>query len=307
MRLQKMQQKLAEIAEIPRILSSTLATVSETFDKLTIAAINEQHHLLGPTDEEEPLEGSDENDSFIEQPEVNKLFQRKLSYDEDFHDFELRERSKLIKSLNPLLFVMGEDEEKVERAEVDTESTDDDNKLSLKEGEEFDAKKTYNSLKQEIIQSSEFQAKYASRDQLTPESDYNSDENQDEKQNSDNDFAVKDKESEQEEGQRWEMTFGGKEPEVVANNDVYLTTNFTWRPKNTATPSSKTESLKRKSLNVDVNVEETITAPVSPIPIEEEIDKRSKKFEQIDKNVMDKELTPTSSLSYSKGEKVSTN
>uniref|UniRef100_A0A1A9X4U2 Uncharacterized protein n=1 Tax=Glossina brevipalpis TaxID=37001 RepID=A0A1A9X4U2_9MUSC len=51
-----MQRKLSEIAEIPKILSSTLATVSETFDKLT---------------------------------NVTQQQKRKFSYDEDAYDYEL--------------------------------------------------------------------------------------------------------------------------------------------------------------------------------------------------------------------------
>ncbi|XP_004536001.2 transcription initiation factor TFIID subunit 11 isoform X2 [Ceratitis capitata] len=56
-RLREMQRKLSEIAEIPKILSSTLATVSQTFEKLNPSELKQQY--------------------------------RKHSYDEDALDYEL--------------------------------------------------------------------------------------------------------------------------------------------------------------------------------------------------------------------------
>ncbi|XP_030368867.1 uncharacterized protein LOC115619971, partial [Scaptodrosophila lebanonensis] len=59
-RLLEMQRKLSQIAEIPKILSSTLATVSQTFDKLTATEL-----------------------------EAAAYVRRKCSYDEDVIDYEL--------------------------------------------------------------------------------------------------------------------------------------------------------------------------------------------------------------------------
>uniref|UniRef100_A0A1I8Q0V8 Uncharacterized protein n=1 Tax=Stomoxys calcitrans TaxID=35570 RepID=A0A1I8Q0V8_STOCA len=63
-----MQRKLSEIAEIPKILSSTLATVSQTFEKLQLNGVVPKPNYL-----------------------TNELYQqkRKLSYDEDAYDYEL--------------------------------------------------------------------------------------------------------------------------------------------------------------------------------------------------------------------------
>ncbi|XP_017001154.2 histone-lysine N-methyltransferase SETD1B isoform X3 [Drosophila takahashii] len=63
MRLLEMQRKLSAIAEIPKILCSTLATVSQSFGRLSDSELDE--------DEE-------------------AYVQRKFSYDEDALDFELR-------------------------------------------------------------------------------------------------------------------------------------------------------------------------------------------------------------------------
>jgi len=63
MRLLEMQRKLSAIAEIPRILCSTLATVSQSFGRMSDSEVDE--------DEE-------------------AYVQRKFSYDEDALDFELR-------------------------------------------------------------------------------------------------------------------------------------------------------------------------------------------------------------------------
>ncbi|XP_054741035.1 clumping factor A isoform X1 [Anastrepha obliqua] len=60
-RLREMQRKLSEIAEIPKILSSTLATVSQTFEKLKPADLQQQQCQQ----------------------------HRKHSYDEDALDYEL--------------------------------------------------------------------------------------------------------------------------------------------------------------------------------------------------------------------------
>ncbi|XP_075166285.1 uncharacterized protein LOC142238502 isoform X1 [Haematobia irritans] len=69
-RLRAMQRKLSEIAEIPKILSSTLATVSETFEKL---------HLNGG--------GITPNSTYPSNEQYQQ--KRKFSYDEDAYDYEL--------------------------------------------------------------------------------------------------------------------------------------------------------------------------------------------------------------------------
>ncbi|XP_017132015.2 uncharacterized protein LOC108149125 isoform X3 [Drosophila elegans] len=68
MRLLEMQRKLSAIAEIPKILCSTLATVSQSFGRMS---------------ESEVDEGEDEDEE--------AYVQRKFSYDEDALDFELRD------------------------------------------------------------------------------------------------------------------------------------------------------------------------------------------------------------------------
>ncbi|KRJ99346.1 uncharacterized protein LOC6529974 isoform X2 [Drosophila yakuba] len=67
MRLLEMQRKLSAIAEIPKILCSTLATVSQNFGRMSESEVDEDE------DEEETA-----------------YVQRKFSYDEDALDFELR-------------------------------------------------------------------------------------------------------------------------------------------------------------------------------------------------------------------------
>ncbi|KAH8401457.1 hypothetical protein KR009_005547 [Drosophila setifemur] len=66
MRLLEMQRKLSAIAEIPKILSSTLATVSQSFGRLDEEEIDEEAYV-----------------------------QRKFSYDEDALDYELRDEERL--------------------------------------------------------------------------------------------------------------------------------------------------------------------------------------------------------------------
>ncbi|XP_039482535.1 uncharacterized protein LOC120445937 isoform X1 [Drosophila santomea] len=63
MRLLEMQRKLSAIAEIPKILCSTLATVSQNFGRMSESEVDE------------------EEEAYV---------QRKFSYDEDALDFELR-------------------------------------------------------------------------------------------------------------------------------------------------------------------------------------------------------------------------
>ncbi|XP_065368902.1 RNA polymerase-associated protein LEO1-like, partial [Calliphora vicina] len=84
-RLQDLQRKLSEIAEIPKILSSTLATVSQTFDKLTttlpppIAPTHCRHHFPSGNEYCPHFYGNEQR--------------RKLSYDEDVYDFELSDEA----------------------------------------------------------------------------------------------------------------------------------------------------------------------------------------------------------------------
>ncbi|KQS62756.1 uncharacterized protein Dere_GG20373, isoform E [Drosophila erecta] len=66
MRLLEMQRKLSAIAEIPKILCSTLATVSQNFGRMSESEVDEDE---------------DEEEAYV---------QRKFSYDEDALDFELR-------------------------------------------------------------------------------------------------------------------------------------------------------------------------------------------------------------------------
>lgn len=85
LRLLEMQRKLSAIAEIPKILSSTLATVSQSFGSLS--AEEEQQQQLSH-------------------------MQRKFSYDEDALDYELLEQ------------LASGDEETEEEAEEDEEGED---------------------------------------------------------------------------------------------------------------------------------------------------------------------------------------
>ncbi|XP_032571210.1 uncharacterized protein LOC6608979 isoform X2 [Drosophila sechellia] len=66
MRLLEMQRKLSAIAEIPKILCSTLATVSQNFGRMSESEVDE------------------------DDVEEEAYVQRKFSYDEDALDFELR-------------------------------------------------------------------------------------------------------------------------------------------------------------------------------------------------------------------------
>ena len=77
-RLQELHRKLSEIAEIPKILSSTLATVSQTFDKLTNTS------LL--TTASPPTFNA------------NCEQKRKMSYDEDIFDYELSDEGEPLKA-----------------------------------------------------------------------------------------------------------------------------------------------------------------------------------------------------------------
>lgn len=70
LRLLEMQRKLSAIAEIPKILSSTLATVSQSF---------------GTMDSEFQFESQSESESVLK---------RKCSYDEDALDYELLEQAE---------------------------------------------------------------------------------------------------------------------------------------------------------------------------------------------------------------------
>lgn len=139
---------------------------------------------------------------------------------------------------------------------------------------------------------------------MKPESDYDSEENQDDQEDAAHDDVLEGKE-EQEQHYEWPLTFEEKPTKTAANKDVLLTTNFVWRPKISTQsghcPAPPMKSLKRKTLNVDISVEETITAPVSPNLIKEEMDK---KFAQAERDY-DKEATPISSLGGTKEQKVS--
>ncbi|XP_017077244.1 uncharacterized protein LOC108112016 isoform X3 [Drosophila eugracilis] len=69
MRLLEMQRKLSAIAEIPKILCSTLATVSQNFGRMS--------------------ESEEDEEAYV---------QRKFSYDEDALDFELRDDEQAVDS-----------------------------------------------------------------------------------------------------------------------------------------------------------------------------------------------------------------
>lgn len=117
-----MQRKLSEIAEIPKILSSTLVTVSQTFEKLNLNGM--------PSNGNYKTSGN----------EVYQLLQkRKLSYDEDAYDYELS----------------------------DEEDGDDVDKMD----EEFNAREAYIRLRQHVA------AKQRKSKEVTPESDYVSENN----------------------------------------------------------------------------------------------------------------------------------
>ncbi|XP_016957745.1 uncharacterized protein LOC108029756 isoform X3 [Drosophila biarmipes] len=88
MRLLEMQRKLSAIAEIPKILCSTLATVSQSFGRMSESEVDE--------DEE-------------------AYVQRKFSYDEDAFDFELKdvEQAGATESdEDDLLQMQGDDDER---------------------------------------------------------------------------------------------------------------------------------------------------------------------------------------------------
>ncbi|TMW40572.1 hypothetical protein DOY81_014348 [Sarcophaga bullata] len=71
----ELHRKLSEIAEIPKILSSTLATVSQTFDKLTNSSLTASPPTFNAHCEQK----------------------RKMSYDEDVYDYELSDDNDAFK------------------------------------------------------------------------------------------------------------------------------------------------------------------------------------------------------------------
>ncbi|KAI9576592.1 hypothetical protein GQX74_010574 [Glossina fuscipes] len=75
-RLKEMQRKLSEIAEIPKILSSTLATVSQTFDKLTNATQQQKRKFSYDEDayDYELSYNDDNNDDNVEKYDANKAY-----------------------------------------------------------------------------------------------------------------------------------------------------------------------------------------------------------------------------------------
>lgn len=142
-----MQRKLSEIAEIPKILSSTLTTVSQTFDKLansvpppTITPNHSRQHSQNGNDYCPYFYGNEQK--------------RKLSYDEDVYDYELSDETE------------GGGEEGGERGE---------DEMSVEEVEEFDAKEAYQQLKR-------YAARQRRSKEETPESDYASESNYQENQ-----------------------------------------------------------------------------------------------------------------------------
>lgn len=75
-RLKEMQRKLSEIAEIPKILSSTLATVSQTFDKLTNATQQQKRKFSYDEDayDYELSDNDDNDDDNVEKYDANKAY-----------------------------------------------------------------------------------------------------------------------------------------------------------------------------------------------------------------------------------------
>ncbi|XP_037954632.1 serine-aspartate repeat-containing protein F-like [Teleopsis dalmanni] len=148
-----MQRKLSEIAEIPKILSSTLATVSQTFDKLmpNEQQQHQQHQQL-----------QQQHDQQQKQPNfpVNITQQRKYSYDEDAIDYELS------------------DDDNDEDADADTDDDYDDRSHTQGNGKYVKVVKLRQHLKK---------IKRTNLKEATPESDYASEANTYEENDRDDD------------------------------------------------------------------------------------------------------------------------
>ncbi|XP_055849013.1 glutamic acid-rich protein isoform X3 [Episyrphus balteatus] len=68
-RLREMQRKLSEIAEIPKILSSTLETVSQTFEKFLPPEPSSHKQTKTAYESDEMDSMSDENDEILSEPD----------------------------------------------------------------------------------------------------------------------------------------------------------------------------------------------------------------------------------------------
>ncbi|KAH8254360.1 hypothetical protein KR032_009667 [Drosophila birchii] len=101
MRLLEMQRKLSAIAEIPKILTSTLATVSQSFGRISESEADE-----------------DAEEAYV---------QRKFSYDEDALDFELRDDGEQLGDTDS-------DEDDLVQVEEDEAEDDDEEDSATAEG-----------------------------------------------------------------------------------------------------------------------------------------------------------------------------
>lgn len=211
-----MQRKLSEIAEIPKILSSTLATVTQTFDKLTTnmppsATTCRQHFVPGVGNE------------YCHHLYVNEQ-KRKLSYDEDVYDYELSDDNDADDG-------DGENENgNVHKGENDEMPSD----------EQFDAKIAYLQLKR-------YAARQRKSKEVTPESDYASENNYpqsdaeketDEEENGDDDDDDDNISDIYEQFnlsvQKTPLGHATKDESDVEeeDDDDFLTTTFTWNLRN---------------------------------------------------------------------------
>ncbi|XP_061392713.1 46 kDa FK506-binding nuclear protein-like [Musca vetustissima] len=228
-----MQRKLSEIAEIPKILSSTLATVSQTFEKLNLTGMPPNPNYTAGDIYQQHLQ------------------RRKLSYDEDAYDYELSDGGN-------------SDEDEVEERDDDVDKKKSKKRLD----EDFNAKEAYQRLKQHIAA----RRRRKSKD-VTPESDYASENNysptgEREGGGSDDDEDVykddgggdtdddKTISSDKEFNMKCFLTPGGHDPtddeidddEDETDEDDFLTTTFTWsfanksKSKNTSKDTDTTSS-----------------------------------------------------------------
>ncbi|XP_055905246.1 glutamic acid-rich protein isoform X3 [Eupeodes corollae] len=96
-RLREMQRKLSEIAEIPKILSSTLETVSQTFDKFLPPQPQNSYKQHNSYESDELDSVSDENDDVLSEPDSLEMeckykdLTPESDYVSETHDFDLNE------------------------------------------------------------------------------------------------------------------------------------------------------------------------------------------------------------------------
>ncbi|XP_058987074.1 nucleolar transcription factor 1 isoform X2 [Musca domestica] len=248
-RLRAMQRKLSEIAEIPKILSSTLATVSQTFEKLNLTGMPPNPNYTAGDIYQQHLQ------------------RRKLSYDEDAFDYELSDGGNSE--------IDEEDEEQVEKKKKTKKKL---HAAGHDDNDEFNAKEAYQRLKKHIAARRRRKSK-----EITPESDYASENNyslkderrarkgsdeedvdDDEDDDGDGDKTISSDNTCEEFNMKCFLTPGGHDPNANGTDDEiddeddddeddFLTATFTWNLSNKSKlhNSSKDSSTHSDNPSID--------------------------------------------------------